>query len=156
MLFRSPELIELLAAVGKVWIQTHFNHPVEITPETSLACRNLTGAGMPVNNHTVLMKGINDNIATMRELSAQYPRFGYRRIHVFLGRQGHLMSPDRAHRLWRQAGLQVPRRRPRRRISTGRPRPVVPLQINHVWTYDFVFDACANGDRKSTRLNSSH
>jgi putative transposase len=86
-------------------------------------------------------------IATMRELSAQYPRFGYRRIHVFLGRQGHVMSPDRAHRLWRQAGLQVPRRRPRRRISTGRPRPLVPLQINQVWTYDFVFDACANGQQ---------
>jgi putative transposase len=86
-------------------------------------------------------------VAAMRELSAQYPRFGYRRIHVFLRRQGHLLSPDRAHRLWRQAELQVPRRRPRRRISTGRPRPLIPLKINHVWTYDFVFDACANGQQ---------
>jgi len=40
----------------------------------------------------------------------QYPRFGYRRIRVFLGRRGHTMSADRAHRLWRSAGLQVPRR----------------------------------------------
>jgi putative transposase len=38
---------------------------------------------------------------------------------------------------------------PRRRISTDRPRPLVPLQINHVWTYDFVFDACANGQQLS-------
>ena len=86
-------------------------------------------------------------VAAMRALSAQYPRFGYRRIHVFLERQGQVMSPDRAHRLWRQNGLQVPRHRPRRRISTGRPRPLLPERINHVWTYDFVFDACANGQQ---------
>ena len=86
-------------------------------------------------------------VAAMRELSAQYPRFGYRRIHVFLGRQGHEISTDRAHRLWRQEGLQVPRKRPRRRISTGRPRPLLPERINHVWTYDFVFDGCANGQQ---------
>jgi putative transposase len=86
-------------------------------------------------------------VAAMRELSAQYPRFGYRRIHVLLERRGHAMSPDRVHRLWRQAGLQVPRRRPRRKISTGRPRPLPPTGIGHVWTYDFVFDACANGQQ---------
>ena len=85
--------------------------------------------------------------AAMRDLSAQYPRFGYRRIHVLLERRGHAMSPDRAHRLWRQAGLQVPRRRPRRKIATGRPRPLPPTGIGHVWTYDFVFDACANGQQ---------
>ncbi len=55
------------------------------------------------------------------------------------------MSPDRAHRIWRRAGLQVPRRRPRRRIATGRPRPLAPIGANQVWAYDFVFDACANG-----------
>jgi putative transposase len=84
-------------------------------------------------------------VAVMRELALQYPRFGYRRIHIFLGRRGHPMSPDRAHRLWRTAGLQVPRRRPRRRVATGRPRPVPATGANHVWAYDFVFDACANG-----------
>ena len=57
------------------------------------------------------------------------------------------MSPDRAHRLWRQHGLQAPRHRPRRRISTGRPRPLLPERVNHVWTHDFAFDACANGQQ---------
>jgi putative transposase len=42
----------------------------------------------------------------MRELSAQYPRFGYRRIQVFRERLGYTMSADRVHRLWRCAGLQ--------------------------------------------------
>ena len=46
-------------------------------------------------------------VAVMRELSSQYPRYGYRRIHVFLNRRGHEMSPDRAHRIWRHAQLQV-------------------------------------------------
>ena len=57
------------------------------------------------------------------------------------------MSRHRAHRLWRLAGLQLPRRRPRRRVTASRPRPLPPLGPNHVWAYDFVFDACANGQQ---------
>ena len=55
------------------------------------------------------------------------------------------MSADRTYRLWRQAGLQVPKKRPRRRVATGRPRPLPPTAVNHVWAYDFVFDTCADG-----------
>jgi putative transposase len=86
-------------------------------------------------------------IARMRELSAQYPRYGYRRIRIFLGRDGHRMSPGRAYRLWRAAGLQVPRKRPRRRVAALRPRPQAPSGPNQVWSYDFVFDRCANGQQ---------
>lgn len=81
----------------------------------------------------------------MREIAAQYPRYGYRRIRILLGRDGHQMSTDRAHRLWRRAGLQVPRKRARRRVAASRPRPTPPAAQNHVWAYDFVFDNCANG-----------
>ena len=84
-------------------------------------------------------------LAAMRRLAAQYPRYGYRRIRIFLKREGHAMSPDRTHRLWCQAGLQVPRRRPRRRVAIGRPRPLPASAANHVWAYDFLFDTCANG-----------
>jgi putative transposase len=86
-------------------------------------------------------------VARMAELSAQYPRYGYRRIAIFLARDGHAMSFGRAHRLWRQARLQVPRKRSRKRIATGRPRPNAPAGANQVWSYDFVFDWCANGQR---------
>jgi len=62
-------------------------------------------------------------LAAMSILSAQYPRYGYRRIHIFLERQGHSMSVDRAWRLWRLAGLQVPRKRPPcLSIALGRSR----------------------------------
>lgn len=86
-------------------------------------------------------------LRAMRELSGQYPRYGYRRIRIFLQRQGHRMGWHRAYRLWSQAGLQLPRRRPRRRIATGRPRPLPASGANCVWAYDFVFDACANGQQ---------
>ena len=86
-------------------------------------------------------------IAVMRELSAQYPRFGYRRIGVYMERAGHLMSWDRTHRLWKLAGLQVPRKRPRKRVASSRPRPLPATGPNQVWAYDFVFDACANGQQ---------
>jgi putative transposase len=65
-------------------------------------------------------------LARMAALSAQYPRYGYRRIAIFLARDGHPMSFGRAHRLWRLARLQVPRKRPGKRIATGRPRPNAP------------------------------
>ena len=84
-------------------------------------------------------------IARMRELAAQYPRYGYRFIRVFLERDGHTMSADRAYRLWRSAGLQVPRKRPRKRVAASRPRPTPPKAQNDVWAIDFVFDACADG-----------
>jgi len=86
-------------------------------------------------------------LARMSELAAQYPRYGYRRIAIFLGRDGHAMSFGRAHRLWRRALLQVPRKRPRKRIASGRPRPNAPTGANQVWSYDFVFDWCANGQQ---------
>lgn len=86
-------------------------------------------------------------LSAMSILSAQYPRYGYRRIHIFLERQGYVMSMDRAWRLWKLGRLQVPRKRPRRRVSVLRPRPVPAVNARHVWAYDFVFDACANGQQ---------
>ena len=87
-------------------------------------------------------------VTRMKELSAQYPRYGYRRIRIFLNRDGHRMSPGRAHRLWQTARLQVPRKRPRKRITAApRPRPQAPSGPNQVWCYDFVFDHCANGQQ---------
>ena len=57
------------------------------------------------------------------------------------------MSPGRAYRLWRLGGLQVPRKRGRKRVVVSRPRPQAPTEPNQVWSYDFVFDRCANGQQ---------
>ena len=111
------------------------------------ACRLLSVARSSLAYVSRLEQRDAPVLEAMRELARQYPRYGYRRIQVFLARRGFEMSADRAYRLWRQAGLQVPRRRPRRRIASGRPRPIPPTAANHVWAYDFVFDRCANGQQ---------
>jgi len=86
-------------------------------------------------------------LARMTALAGQYPRYGYRRIAIFLGRDGHKMSFGRAHRLWQHARLQLPRKRPRKRVACARPRPNAPTGANQVWSYDFVFDWCASGQQ---------
>jgi putative transposase len=109
------------------------------------ACALLSVARSSVGYTSRLVARDAPALAVMRELAGQYPRFGYRRVRILLARRGYAMSVERAHRLWRASGLQVPRRRPRKRIATGRPRPVPATGPNQVWAYDFVFDACANG-----------
>lgn len=111
------------------------------------ACRLLGVARSAL--HYESKKALADAPALTRmvALAAQYPRYGYRRIRIFLGREGHQMSGTRAYRLWRRGGLQLPRRRPRRRVAARRPRPMPPTSRNHVWALDFVFDACANGQQ---------
>ena len=79
----DPELIALLASAEKVWIQTHFNHPREITPESKRVCNALLRAGMPVNNHSVLLKGVNDDLGTMRELMRNLLRIKVRPYYLF-------------------------------------------------------------------------
>lgn len=83
-------------------------------------------------------------IDKMAGLAAQNPRYGYRRIRVLLGRAGMKMSRQRAYRLWKKAGLKVPKKK-RRRIPVKTLRPTPASGKNHVWCYDFVFDTCANG-----------
>ncbi|MCS7016790.1 MAG: KamA family radical SAM protein [Gemmatales bacterium] len=79
----DQELIELLASAEKVWIQTHFNHPREVTPEAARVCKALLKAGMPVNNHTVLLKGVNDSLETMRQLMRALLRIKVRPYYLF-------------------------------------------------------------------------
>jgi len=57
----------------------------------------------------------------MKTLAAQFSRYGSRFVRIFLEREGHHMSFTRAYRLWNAAGLQVPRKRPRRRVAAAVP-----------------------------------
>jgi putative transposase len=86
-------------------------------------------------------------IESLRAVAARYPRYGYRRAWVLIGRDGVEAGKDRVYRLWRAEGLQVPKKRRRRRVAASRPRPQPATGPNEVWAYDFVFDACANGQR---------
>ena len=79
----DSELVDLLHQAGKIWIQTHFNHPREITPESARAVRSLVDAGMPVSNHAVLLKGVNDSVQTMRTLVRGLLRIKVRPYYLF-------------------------------------------------------------------------
>ena len=61
-------LCEMLARHHPIWLNTHFNHPRELTGEAALACDRLLRAGIPVGNQSVLLRGINDDVETMRAL----------------------------------------------------------------------------------------
>ena len=111
------------------------------------ACALMSVARSTLHYESCVAKRDAPAVGVMRELAAQDPRYGYRRIQVFLERHGHAMSADRAHRLWRLHGLQVPRKRPRRKVATGRPRPLPATGAGYLWAYDFVHDACANGQQ---------
>jgi lysine 2,3-aminomutase len=64
----DAELCNMLSKYGPIWLNTHFNHPREITPEAAAACDRLLRAGVPVNNQTVLLRGINDSLETIMAL----------------------------------------------------------------------------------------
>jgi lysine 2,3-aminomutase len=64
----TGQLCRMLAEHHPVWVNTHFNHPRELTPEAAEACDKLTRAGIPVGNQSVLLRGINDDLATMKAL----------------------------------------------------------------------------------------
>jgi len=64
----TKELCEMLEKYHPIWLNTHFNHPKEITEESAAAVDRLLRHGIPVGNQTVLLKGINDDLETMRNL----------------------------------------------------------------------------------------
>jgi lysine 2,3-aminomutase len=64
----DDELCNMLSKYGPIWLNTHFNHPREITPEAAQACDRLLRCGVPVNNQSVLLRGVNDSVATQMKL----------------------------------------------------------------------------------------
>jgi putative transposase len=89
------------------------------------------------------------------ELARQYGRYGYRRVTALLRSQGWLVNPKRVERIWRQEGLKVPLKQPKRGrlwLADGSCIRLRPGRPNHVWSYDFVEDRTHDG-RKYRMLN---
>jgi lysine 2,3-aminomutase len=114
----TPELCALLRRHPSVWVNTHFNHPAELTAEAMAACAQLVDAGIPVSNQTVLLRGVNDELSTLVTLFGQLQRHRVRPYYVFLcdpvGGVDHFrVSRDRAMALAKGVrsslgGLAVP------------------------------------------------
>lgn len=84
-------------------------------------------------------------------LSAQNPRYGYRRVWALLRREGWEVNKKRVHRLWREADLKVPAGRRRKRQRLGSSENGVARRraeyLGHLWSYDFAMDATEDGRR---------
>ena len=81
------------------------------------ACHLFSVSRLTLGRESRLAERDQPVIEAMRELARQNPRYGYRRIQVFLAREGFELSAQRAHQLWQKATLQIPRKRSRRRKS---------------------------------------
>lgn len=79
----DDELVSALKKYRPLWINTHFNHPNEITMESSEACDRILCAGIPLNNQTVLLRGVNDDVRTMTELCQGLLKIGIRPYYLF-------------------------------------------------------------------------
>jgi transposase InsO family protein len=93
--------------------------------------------------------------ADLIELARQYGRYGYRKITALLRDAGWLVNDKRVERIWRQEGLKVPTKQPKRGrlwLTDGSCIRLRPEHRNHVWSYDFVEDRTHDG-RKFRMLN---
>ena len=79
----TPEICSLLRQYRPLWLNTQFNHPREITFEAAAACDRLLTAGIPVSNQSVLLKGVNDDIDTMRDLLNSLQEISVRPYYLF-------------------------------------------------------------------------
>ncbi|WP_188855052.1 IS3 family transposase [Aureimonas glaciei] len=120
-----------------------------------LACRVL---GQHRSTQRKVPRGRLDDAALTAdivELATRYGRYGYRRITALLQEAGWLVNRKRVERIWRQEGLKVPLRQPKRGrlwLNDGSCIRLRPQYPNHVWSYDFVEDRTHNG-RKFRMLN---
>ncbi|HDP25335.1 MAG TPA: KamA family radical SAM protein [Deltaproteobacteria bacterium] len=64
----TPKMLRILKKYNPLWMSIHFTHPDELTPETCAACTQLADAGLPLGSQTVLLKGINDRVETLKTL----------------------------------------------------------------------------------------
>lgn len=84
----------------------------------------------------------------MKELAQSRIRYGYRRLHVLLRREGWVLGRDLAYRLYREENLQLRSKRPKRRkMHVARRERYAPKRANQAWSMDFVSDQLTNGTR---------
>lgn len=79
----DDELCNMLSKYGPIWLNTHFNHPRELTPESAGAIDRLLRAGVPVNNQSVLLRGVNDALETQLQLCQGLLKIKVRPYYLF-------------------------------------------------------------------------
>ena len=125
----TDELCRMLERHHPLWLNTHFNHPKELTPEAAEACDKLTRAGIPVGNQSVLLRGINDDAETMRALCEGLVRM---RVRPYYAYQAQLLEGTAHFRVPIEAGQEVFRRLRGRTSGFAIPRYVLDTPYGKV------------------------
>lgn len=79
----TPQLVGMLKKFHPLYINTHFNHPIEITTESTIACERLANAGIPLGCQTVLLRGVNDDLQVMKSLMQGLLKIRVRPYYLF-------------------------------------------------------------------------
>ncbi len=79
----TPELTRLLRRFHPLWMSIHFTHPDECTPEVQRACTRLADAGIPLGSQTVLLRGVNDDVAVMKRLMHELVKMRVRPYYLY-------------------------------------------------------------------------
>ena len=79
----TPELCDMLKKYHPIWINTHFNHPNEVTAESRRACEMLANAGIPLGNQSVLLRGVNDCVHVMKNLVHELVKMRVRPYYIY-------------------------------------------------------------------------
>lgn len=79
----TEDLVNMLKKYHPIWLNTHFNHPSEITRESREACERMANAGIPLGNQSVLLKGVNDCVHVMKDLVQGLVRMRVRPYYIY-------------------------------------------------------------------------
>ncbi|MFC2391830.1 MAG: lysine 2,3-aminomutase [Bacteroidota bacterium] len=79
----TDDLVNMLKKYHPIWLNTHFNHPQEVTEESIAACERMANAGIPLGNQSVLLRGVNDCVPTMKKLVHQLVKMRVRPYYIY-------------------------------------------------------------------------
>jgi putative transposase len=134
---KRMELVALKAAIGQIG--------QDYACSERRACGLMT---MAVSSYRYQSRRSDEPLRTrLVELAREKPRFGYRRLHVLLGRAGEHVNHKRLHRVYREAGLMIRRKKRKHCVRVGQPL-LARTAANQEWALDFLHDAvgCGAGD----------
>jgi lysine 2,3-aminomutase len=79
----TDDLVNMLKKYHPIWLNTHFNHSKEVTPESTEACAKIANAGIPLGNQSVLLRGVNDCVYTMKKLVHDLVKIRVRPYYIY-------------------------------------------------------------------------
>jgi lysine 2,3-aminomutase len=138
----TDSLCSMLEKYHPIWVNTHFNHPRELTADAAAACDRLLRAGIPVGNQSVLLRGINDSLEVMQSLCETLVRMRVRPYYVY---QAQLLEGTEHFRVPIEEGIELFRRMRGRTSGFAIPQYVLDTPHGKV-PLDYPFARGREGD----------